>query len=71
MGVLATELRHKTVLRPVGSVKFSALTKHRFNDVTISICGGGTDLAVMRPMKGLLASKAVFEGIAPSEVYTR
>jgi hypothetical protein len=66
MGVLATELRYKTVLRPVGSVKFSALTKHRFNDVTI--CGGGTDLAVMRPMKGLLASKAVFEGIAPSEV---
>ena len=32
----------------------------------LTVRGGGTDLNLMRPRKGSLGEKGVFEGIAPS-----
>ena len=37
----------------------------------LTVRGGGTDLALMRPRKGSLAATGVFEGIALSPAYNR
>jgi hypothetical protein len=48
----------------VGSVIFSTFARLRFTEFTV--CGGGTDLALMRPRKGSSWVAGVFEGMAPS-----
>ena len=46
------------------SLMFSTFAMLPFRVLTVR--GGGTDLTLMRPMKGSLGVTGVFEGIAPS-----
>ena len=46
------------------SLMFSTFAMLHF--MTLTVRGGGTDLALMRARKGLQAERGVFEGIAPS-----
>jgi hypothetical protein len=58
-------------LMRVGSSMFSNFASLRFTEFTV--CGGGTDLALMRPRKGSSGHgvAGVFEGMAPSSAYIR
>ena len=62
IGDLLNGVRKRLVL--VRSLMSSTFAMLRF--IALTLRGGGTDLTLMRPRKGLPGATGVFEGIAPS-----
>ena len=62
MGDWLYSVRKRLVL--VRSLMSSTFAMLRF--IALTLRGGGTDLTLMRPRKGLPGATGVFEGIAPS-----
>ena len=62
MGVSLYDVRKRVVCSR--SLMFSTFAMLHFT--TLTVRGGGTDVALMRPRKRSLGAKGVFVGIAPS-----